>query len=219
MFEPEVNPESVNKAEFVVAIPSYNEADSIAFPVQQADRGIETMFRNVIRTHVEFSAMADSKANIMISVNTLVLTAIIALLARNLDTNPHLIIPTIVLTIVSLTTLILATFVTRPKITDGVFTEEDIKNKKTNLLFFGNFYKMKLDIFSWGMKEMMKDKEFLYSSMIVDFYYLGQVLGRKYNFLNICYSIFIYGMIISVLLFTIAIILAPVATDLGPIIE
>jgi glycosyltransferase involved in cell wall biosynthesis len=44
MFEPEVNPESVEKAELVVAIPSYNEADSIAFPVQQADRGIETYF-------------------------------------------------------------------------------------------------------------------------------------------------------------------------------
>ena len=84
----------------------------------RADRGIETMFRNVIRTHVQFSAMADNKANIMISVNTLVLTAIIAILARKLDTNPHLIIPTVILTIVSLSTLILATFVTRPKITD-----------------------------------------------------------------------------------------------------
>ncbi|MCB9259136.1 MAG: HD domain-containing protein [Ignavibacteriales bacterium] len=185
----------------------------------KAERGIETMFRNVIRTHVEFSAMADSKANIMISVNTLVLTAIIAILARNLDVNPHLIIPTIILTVVSLSTLILATIVTRPKITDGVFTEDDIKNKKTNLLFFGNFYKMKLDTFTWGMKEMMNDKEYLYSNMIMDFYYLGQVLGRKYKFLNICYSIFIYGMIISVLVFAIAIILSPGQTDIGSIID
>jgi hypothetical protein len=40
MFEREVNPEKIKKAEFVVAIPSYNEADSIAFPVHQADKGI-----------------------------------------------------------------------------------------------------------------------------------------------------------------------------------
>lgn len=185
----------------------------------RADRGIETMFRNVIRTHVQFSSMADNKAHIMISVNTLVLTAIIAVLARKLDTNPHLIIPTIVLTIVSLTTLVVATFVTRPKITDGVFTEEDIKNKKTNLLFFGNFYKMKLDTFTWGMKEMMKDKEFLYGNMIMDFYYLGQVLGRKYKFLNICYNIFIYGMIISVIVFAIAIYLTPEQTNIGTLID
>jgi len=46
MFEAEVNPEDITSAEFVVAIPSYNEADSIAFPVQQADRGIESFFGN-----------------------------------------------------------------------------------------------------------------------------------------------------------------------------
>ncbi|MCB9207502.1 MAG: hypothetical protein H6610_11225 [Ignavibacteriales bacterium] len=185
----------------------------------KADRGIETMFRNVIRTHVEFSSMADSKANIMISVNTLILTAIVAILMRKLDANPHLIIPTAVLTIVSLATLVFATLVTRPKITGGMFTEDDIKNKKANLLFFGNFYKMKLDKFTWGMQEMMNDKEYLYGSMIMDFYYLGQVLGKKYKYLNICYGIFIYGMIISVLVFAVAVLLSPEATNIGTIIE
>ncbi len=47
MFEPEVNPEGIREAEFVVAIPSYNEADSIALPVQQADRGIQAFFGNM----------------------------------------------------------------------------------------------------------------------------------------------------------------------------
>ena len=44
MFEHEVNPDNIKKATFVVAIPSYNEADSIAFPVQQADQGIQSFF-------------------------------------------------------------------------------------------------------------------------------------------------------------------------------
>ena len=78
---------------------------------------------------------------------------------------------------------------------------------------------MKLDTFTWGMKEMMKDKEFLYGNMITDFYYLGQVLGRKYKYLNICYGIFIYGMIISVIIFGIAVYLAPGTTNLGTIID
>jgi predicted metal-dependent HD superfamily phosphohydrolase len=183
------------------------------------DRGIETMFRNTIRTHVEFSAMADNKANIMISVNTLLLTAIIAILARKLDANPHLIIPTAIITIVSLTTLIFATIVTRPKITSGIFTTEDIEKKKANLLFFGNFYRMDLQTFHWGMTEMMNDREYLYGSMIKDFYFLGQVLGQKYRYLRICYNIFMYGLIISVIAFTIAIILYPGGTELGPLIE
>jgi len=185
----------------------------------KADRGIETMFRNVIRTHVEFSGMADSKANIMISVNTLILTAVAAVLASKLDSNPHLIIPTAVLTIASLTTLIFAIIVTRPKITSGVFTEDDIKKKKANLLFFGNFYKMKLDKFTWGMKEMMNDKEYLYGIMTMDFYYLGQVLGKKYRYLNICYNIFLVGMIISVIAFGVAILFTAEAANIGNIID
>lgn len=181
------------------------------------ERGVETMFRNVMRTHVEFSGMADNKANIMISVNTLVLTAIIAILARKLDTNPHLIIPTAIITLVSLSTLVIATIVTRPKITSGIFTKEDIERKKANLLFFGNFFNMDLKNFEWGMREMISDKDYLYGSMIKDFYYLGQVLGHKYKYLRVCYNVFMYGLIISVIAFTIAIFLYP-ETDFGPLL-
>jgi HD superfamily phosphodiesterase len=186
---------------------------------KSGERGVETMFRNVMRTHVEFSALADNKANIMISVNTLLLTAIIAILARKLDSNPHLILPTAIITIVSLSTLIFATIVTRPKITSGLFTREDIEKKRANLLFFGNFYKMDLKNFEWGMTELMNDKIYLYGSMIKDFYFLGQVLGQKYRYLRICYNIFMYGLIISVIAFTIAIMTYSGPTDLGPLIE
>lgn len=185
---------------------------------KDAGRSIETMFRNTIRTHVDFSSMADTKANIMISVNTLVLTIMLSIMIRKLDTNPQLIIPSAILTFTSLITLVYAILVTRPKITAGTFTEEDIKEKKANLLFFGNFHRMSLKDFTWGMKEMMKDKDFLYDNMIADFYYLGQVLGQKYHKLRICYTIFMYGLIISVIAFAIAFIMYP-GTDLGPLLE
>jgi len=194
-------------------VPKTSDPDKIKKD-KSGERGVETMFRNVMRTHVEFSGMADNKANIMISVNTLVLTAIIAILARKLDANPHLIIPTAMITLVSLTTLVIATIVTRPKITSGIFTKEDIEKKKANLLFFGNFFNMDLKNFEWGMRELINDKDYLYGSMIKDFYYLGQVLGHKYKYLRICYNIFMYGLIISVIAFAIAIVLHP-ETDLG----
>lgn len=181
---------------------------------KKADRGVETMFRNVMRTHINLSSMADSKANIMISVNTLLLGAIATLLAGKLDANPHLIIPTIVLSAVSLTTLTYAVLVTRPTISSGTFSREDINRKDTNLLFFGNFFNMNLEDFTWGMTEMMNDKDYLYGSMIKDFYFLGQVLGRKYKRLRICYSIFMFGMIVSVILFIIFVLMNPNMTDL-----
>lgn len=184
-----------------------------------AGRTIETMFRNTMRTHVSFSSMADTKANIMISVNTLILTILVTVMLRKLDTNPHLIIPTAMLTLTSLVTLVYAILVTRPKVTAGTFTNDDIKNKKANLLFFGNFFNMSLKDFTWGMKELISDKDYLYSSMITDFYYLGQVLGKKYKKLRICYTIFMYGVIISVVAFAVAFILSPEGTNIGPILE
>ncbi len=175
----------------------------------KSDRGIETMFRNTVRTHVEFSGLADGKANIMISINTLIIGAIVTVLIRKLDANPQLIIPTFMLLLVSLVCIIFAVLVTRPKVTTGLFTKEDIKKKNANLLFFGNFYKMELKEFEWGMTEMMNDKEFLYGSMIKDFYYLGQILGRKYKYLRICYTIFMYGLIASVIAYIIAFMITP----------
>jgi predicted metal-dependent HD superfamily phosphohydrolase len=186
---------------------------------KEGGRGVETMFRNVMRTHVNFSSMADNKANIMISVNTLVLTIIVSIMVRKLDTNPHLIIPTAILTLTSLTALIFAILVTRPKVTSGIFSKDDIHNKKANLLFFGNFYNMDLGDFSWGMKEMMNNKDYLYDKMVEDFYYLGQVLGKKYKQLRFCYTFFMYGIILSVIAFAIAFILFPQGMDIGPIIE
>jgi len=44
-FERETNPENIKKAEMVVCIPSYNEADSISYPVTQADKGLTTYFK------------------------------------------------------------------------------------------------------------------------------------------------------------------------------
>ena len=97
--------------------------------------------------------------------------------------------------------LVFAILSTRPKITKGEFTREDIAKKQTNLLFFGNFYNMKLEDFDWGMKEMIQDRDFLYSSMTRDIYFLGKVLAQKYRFLRICYSIFMFGLILVVIAF------------------
>ena len=84
---------------------------------------------------------------------------------------------------------------TRPNVTSGTFTKEDIANKKTNLLFFGNFHKMGYPDYDWAMTELLADKNYLYSSMIKDTYFLGIVLAKKYKYLRIAYNIFMFGLI------------------------
>jgi hypothetical protein len=167
-------------------------------------RGIETMFRLTSRNHMELSGMADSKANIMISVNAIIISVVLSLLLRRLEDMPHLLIPTLILLAANIITIIFAVLATRPNLTKGYFTRDDIREKKVNLLFFGNFHKVGLPDFDWGMKEMMKDRDYLYSSMIRDIYFLGKVLGRKYHLLRISYSVFMYGLILAVVAFAIA---------------
>ena len=168
------------------------------------ERGIETMFRVTLRNHINLSAMADSKANIMLSINAIIISITISALFPKFETSPFLIWPTVILLVVCVLSIIFATLSTRPKVTEGKFTKEDIENKKANLLFFGNFFNVELEEFEWGMQEMMKDKDYLYGSMIRDFYFLGKVLSTKYRYLRICYSVFMFGLIISVIAFIIA---------------
>jgi predicted metal-dependent HD superfamily phosphohydrolase len=173
---------------------------------RRPDRGIETMFRVTSRNHLELSSIADHKANIMISINAIIISLVVSLLIRYLDVFPMLIIPTLMLLGISLTTIIFATLATRPKVTSGRFTKEDVKDRRVNLLFFGNFFRMDLEDFESGMKEMMEDREYLYDSMIKDIYFLGKVLGRKYLLLRISYSVFMYGLVAAVLAFAVAIL-------------
>jgi hypothetical protein len=159
------------------------------------------MYRTTYRTHTNLSSMADSKANLMLSVNAIVISIVVSNMIPKLGENSRLILPTILLTLTCLGSMIYATLSTRPKVTEGNTTREMIKGRKVNLLFFGNFHNMNLEDFQWGVNEMLRDSDFLYSSMSRDLYFLGIVLAKKYKYLSICYNIFMYGLIISVLSF------------------
>ncbi len=166
-------------------------------------RGVETMFRTTYRTHVNLSSIADNKANIMLSINAIIISIVVTNLVPQFAENPALKFPTTFLLAVCMVALVFAILATRPKVTKGKFTREDIQEKRSNLLFFGNFYNMQIQDFHWGMMEMIKDKDFLYSSMTRDLYYLGVVLAKKYVFLRICYNVFMYGLILSVIIFAV----------------
>ena len=165
---------------------------------------IETLLRVTASNDHRLSDMADNKAQILITVNSIIISAIISLLLRNLKENPFLVLPSYILLCVSLITMILAILATRPSIPMGRFTAKDLADKKVNLLFFGNFYKMKLDDYAKGMKSILNDQEFLYDILIRDVYSQGVVLGRKYRLLRAAYSVFMFGLIVAIATFIIS---------------
>ncbi|MBK0369211.1 Pycsar system effector family protein [Flavobacterium agrisoli] len=174
--------------------------------VEKPDRGVDTVFRVTLGNHTRLSGIADSKANILLSVNAIIISIALSTIIPKLDSpkNAHLVIPTFIMLISSVITIIFAILSTRPKVTKGFFSREDIDDKKVNLLFFGNFYKMPIEEYEWAMNEMLRDRDYLYGNMIKDLYYLGIVLEKKYRLLRIAYNLFMIGIIISVIAFVFA---------------
>jgi len=150
---------------------------------------------------MKLSDLADNKANILITVNAIILSVVVSVLLRKIDENWWLMVPTFMLITSCLSAIVFAVRSTRPNIAKGKFTRDDIKNKKTNLLFFGNFHSMRLNDYEWAMKELMNSGDYLYSNLIKDIYFMGKVLGRKYKMLRISYNLFMYGLVVSVLAF------------------
>lgn len=167
-------------------------------------QGVQTMFKNSSANHQRLSVMADNKAFIMISVNSIIISVVIGLLIGKFVQHTNLIYPTMLLMAVSVVTVIYSVLATRPHVPPGVFTREQVDNKTVNLLFFGSFYNMPLNDFEYGIRQMMDDNEFLYGTLIKDIYWQGKVLGRKFRLLRKAYDIFMYGLAVSVLAFLLA---------------
>ena len=182
------------------------ESIKAKFKSDSPDRGVQTMYRVTMRNHLKLSDIADTKANILLSVNAIIISLVLSSLLPKLD-NPHnayLIVPTTIYIAFAVASMVLSIMATRPNITQGEFTKKDVENKKVNLLFFGNFHKMPLNEFQWAMNELAKDKDYVHDSLTMDLYFLGKVLHRKYRILRQTYTIFMIGIIFSVISFIIA---------------
>ena len=178
----------------------------VKFKSESPDRGIQTLYRVTLKNHIALSDIADTKANILLSVNAIIISLALSNLIPKLDnpSNDYLIYPTVIFVLFAVISMILAVLATRPNVTSGEFTKEDVENKNVNLLFFGNFHKMNLAEYEWAIQEMLKDKDYIYNSLTKDLYFLGLVLNRKYNLLRWTYTIFMIGMILSVIAFAIS---------------
>lgn len=170
------------------------------------ERSIQTLFRVALRNHIKLSDIADTKANILLSVNAIIVSLALANIIPKLDNpeNQHLMMPTLVLIAFSVASILLSIVSTRPNVTSGQFTKEQVKNRSVNILFFGNFHKMSFDNYLWGINEIIDDKDYVYEALTKDLYLLGLVLARKYKLLRLTYTIFSLGIVLSVFSFLIA---------------
>jgi len=125
------------------------------------------------------------------------------LLGKEVSNNKALLIPMVMLLIVCLTSMIFATLATRPIPMKGYSSMESILEKKSNLFFFGNYFRMSFDEYEKGMMATISDTDILDSTIMRDLFFLGKTIGNKFVYLRRCYTIFMYGIILTVISFII----------------
>ena len=112
---------------------------------KRPDRGIETMIRISSNNHQALSQMADNKAQIMITVNSIIISVLLSKLFRDIENEPQLATLVVLLILVNVITITYSILAIWPNLPSKKFSKEDLRSQKVNLQFFVNFYKMPPD--------------------------------------------------------------------------
>ena len=160
----------------------------------RSERGVETLFRLLSKNQYTLNTMIDTKSNILISINALILSLILGTVMNQLSNDPHLIYPIIMILVTNLASIAYAIFATRPELVHG-------KSDANNLMFYGNFQDMEQDEYVNSITNLMNEGDELYKTIAKDTYHLGKTIDRKFKLLRKSFNIFLIGIILSVLAF------------------
>jgi hypothetical protein len=164
-------------------------------------RGIETMFRTSYNVQMDLTGLADNKANMMISINGIIISIIIASVAPKLDTNPWLLLPTTVFLLGNLVSIVYAILAARPRVNSVPIRLKDLEHSRGNILFFGDFANLPEEDYVEGMFGLLDDRRVMYETMMRNIYGLGLVLRKKFALLQIAYTAFMVALVSGVLSF------------------
>ena len=175
-----------------------------------SNKETEDLFKIAFRNYNHLISVADSKASLLINVNSIIISVMIAFVLSKAEKSMFLLWPTIVLLTVCLSTILLSILASRPQ--NNSFLE-DRKSHSYQRFFFGsfdlvdpNFLHVQWEEYYAQLMELFSSaKEQVYLEVYKESYNVRKVLSKKFNYLAYAYWVFIVGLLISVIAFVIAI--------------
>ena len=164
------------------------------------ERSVTNLFRIITKNQYSLLGLVDRKARILVAVNAIILSILIGDVIGH-DGRVIKFIPIAIMVIASLVSVIYAILSIRPAFTHGTFTEDEIRDKGGNLLYFGNYHGMSSKDFEWAFLQLLNDNNYLHSSLIRDLYYHGQELQQKYKLIRTSLNVFLFGVVFTVIAF------------------
>lgn len=191
-------------------------------------KGVETMFRNAFRTEMELLALAATKANIMISLNGFIVSALMVSGAFIFSSSPEFLVPAGIFMLTAAASIVCALLSASPERV-GRFQEtwrwlKDVFRRKArlrdfkarvshnptvhffgdspNILIYEDRAKIPKDRYWQMMQDIMNDREQIYFRMSEELYWLGLMADKQFKFLHMSYVVFRWGLLASVIAFT-----------------
>lgn len=167
----------------------------------------DTMFLVTFQNQINLIHIADNKANMIISINSIIISIILSItgigaLSQSFEIDKKFVlIPVAFIIITSLISVVFAIQAARPKLKRPSTYRKAGWENRSSLLFFANISNRTLEEYTKEMDTVLQSKVSIKNQMVIDIFNQGRVLSRKYALLNIAYQIFMYGFIFSVLTF------------------
>ena len=183
-------------------------AEAVPAKVKTRKPSAETTFRVLLQEQMNLTTLADSKANMMIQINGLIMSIMLASSSIILHTRLWLILPCATLAATALLSIIFAVLVVRPKLQKpSQLGAGALQLGRGNLLFFGNFGRLEEEEFVLRMKELFTDDDRVYEHLSRHMHALGHVLLGKFRLLRVAYLVFLVGLCLSGSLFVFGLIM------------
>jgi hypothetical protein len=193
-----------------------------------ANKAIETMFRNAYRAQLDLLALAAMKANIMISLNGAIVS--ILMVASGFvyadSKTLSMLLPATLFLITSVVSIYFALSAASPSPSpahvrlghylgrilrgnlnlrgirhDMLKSNRQFDHSTSSILIFEDFSKLSKADYIDQMRNLMSEKDKVYDEMSAQLHHLGTMADRKYAMLRRSYSVFRWGVIITIIAF------------------
>ncbi|HEC16349.1 MAG TPA: DUF3616 domain-containing protein [Sedimenticola sp.] len=176
-------------------------------------RGLETLIRSLYRTHLDLTMVADNKAGMMITINGLIISILLAsggsLVA--VTENYLYMLPIIILLISGFISLLYTVISARPstdRCCDATKRPADFLQGKANVMYFMDNADLEQHEYVAVMKEIMEDKNQVYEEMFMHVHSMSVVLKNKFSLLRTAYTVFIIGLGICIASFILVVVIS-----------
>lgn len=170
----------------------------------KTERERQTFYRVTFKNNCNLLQIADNKANIIISINALLISSTIALIGYGTVSNqievqnPLVFIPVLIFLATGLFSTILAVQAAKPKIMGKTKVDPTAEKPKSSVLFFGVSSSYSMEEYLDEIRRILDSKEHIQEQMSISLYYQGMVLNRKYKLLRRAYEVFIAALVMGI---------------------